>query len=108
MSHLHRKWCAQKKILCQDDNCPVNVASVSVHLAQDSSSVDEIKRAIANELAKEKPRDLVLAPLMKSTFEERRMHILSEPASVDDFLKGYPALSRPAMVCLNFCAINAF
>ena len=50
-------------------------------------------------LLKEKPCDHVLAPLMTSTYEERRMHILSEPTSVDEFLNNYPALSRPAMVC---------
>lgn len=81
-----------------------NMATGSVigDTVQDISSLNEIKSAIRNELAKGKPRDLVLAPFMKSTFEERRMHILSEPNSVNEFLKNYPALSRPAMVCLLY------
>ena len=78
---------------------PVNVGS-NVDLPQDISSVNETKKAIRTELAKGKPRDLVLAPLMKSTYEERRMDILSATVSVDEFLTNYPALSRPAMACL--------
>ena len=35
-----------------------------------------------------------------STYEERRMHILSVTASVEEFLTEYPALAHPAMVCL--------
>ena len=78
---------------------PVNVTS-TLDLMPDRHSVEELKRAIENELAKGRPRDLVLAPLLKSTYEERRMHILSVTASVEGFLTEYPALARPAMVCL--------
>ena len=33
-----------------------------------------------------------------STYEERRMHILSVNAFVEEFLTEYPALAHPAMV----------
>lgn len=55
-------------------------------------------KAIKVELAKAKPRDSVLLPLMRSTYGERRMFILNEATSVQSILEKYCALSRPAIV----------
>ena len=65
---------------------------------EDPETTSEHKRAIGNELAKAKPRDSVLLPLMKSTYGERRMFILSDEISVQDILNEYPALSRSSIV----------
>ena len=69
----------------------------------DCSSIEQHKKALTNELAKSKPRDSVLLPLMKSTYNERRMYILNEAISVGNILEKYPALSRIAVVMLYLC-----
>jgi len=56
--------------------------SISNVNTEDRETLEKFKRGIANELTKSKPRDSVLLPLMKSTFNERRMFILGEPLSV--------------------------
>lgn len=95
-----RKPKHQKKISDILRRYPVNVASNLGDIPADSHSIEQHKKAIQNELTKAKPRDIVLRPLMKSTYEERRMNILSVTMSVNDFLSDYPALKRPAMVNL--------
>lgn len=67
---------------------------------QDRATIEKFKNAISNELKKAKPRDSVLLPLMKSTFNERRMFILGEPVSLIDTLDSYPALKRPTIVSI--------
>lgn len=61
-------------------------------------SMEKHMRAISSELAKAKPRDTVLLPLMKSTFAPRRLFVLNDADSVNAILQEYPALSRPAVV----------
>lgn len=65
----------------------VNIETMQQHL-----------KAIGTELSKSRPRDVVLLPLMKSTFSERRMYVLNEASSLDAILTKYPALSRSAVV----------
>ena len=60
-----------------------------------AESIEKHMKAIGSELAKAKPRDTVLLPLMKSTFANRR---LFDADSVNAILEEYPALSRPAVV----------
>lgn len=67
-------------------------------LLENPETTAEHKKAISMELSKGKPRDSVLLPLMKSTFGERRIFILSTEVSVYSILQEYAALSRPAMV----------
>ena len=65
---------------------------------EDPQSIESHKKAIEDELAKAKPRDTVLLPLLKLTYSERRMYIQEVAASVSDILESYKALSRPAVV----------
>ena len=67
---------------------------------ENPESLGEHKKAIEKELAKKKPRDAVLLPLMKSTYGDRRIYILNVTCRVSDLLEMYPALSRPAVVCM--------
>lgn len=64
----------------------------------DNESVVVHENAIKTELAKNKPRDSVLIPLMKSTFALRRSYEMEEASSVKNILEMYSALSRPAIV----------
>ena len=63
-----------------------------------AESIEKHMKAIGSELAKAKPRDTVLLPLMKSTFANRRLFVLNDADSVNAILEEYPALSRPAVV----------
>lgn len=65
---------------------------------ENEQSLEQHKRGIRNELAKSKPRDSVLLPLMRSTFGERRIFVLHEANSVESILNAYPTFSRPAVV----------
>ena len=67
---------------------------------EDRETIERFKNGIAKELMKSKPRDSILLPLMKSTFNERRMYILGEPVSLANILGLYPALKRPAIVSI--------
>lgn len=72
---------------------PVN----SPVMLENPETTEKHKKAIKTELAKSRPRDNVLLPLMKSTFGDRRMLVLSD-VLLDEILLAYPALSRPAIV----------
>ena len=67
--------------------------------SEDVETMERHRKAITSELAKAKPRDPILLPLMKWTYGERRMFILNEATSVGAILTKYPGLSRPALVC---------
>lgn len=77
---------------------PVNS---SVEMNENAESLEVHNKAIGIELAKAKPRDVVLLPLMRSTYGERRMFILNEATSVQSILEKYRPLSRPAIVSAN-------
>lgn len=72
----------------------------SVSDIENPETTAEHLKALNNELQKTRPRDTILLPLMKSTFGARRMFILSDAVSVGAILQEYPALSRPAVVCM--------
>ena len=66
-------------------------------------SLELHNKAIGAELAKAKPRDSVLLPLMRSTYGVRRMFILNEAKCVQGILE---KLARPGMVstsALYYC-----
>ena len=63
------------------------VSSSSVVCFENSESLEQHTKAISNELSKLKPRDTVLLPLIKSTYNERRMFILNEATCVDSILE---------------------
>ena len=82
-------------------------------VVDNEDSIAAHKAAIEAELAKKKPKDSILVPLMKSTFSSRRPYILDEAISVVQILEKYPALNRPVIVsckpytihcqCYSFC-----
>jgi hypothetical protein len=65
---------------------------------EDSASTESHLSAISIELAKAKPRDSVLLPLMKSTYPSRRLFVLNDATSAKHILDEYPALQRQAVV----------
>ena len=73
------------------------ISSSSTNHSQDGESLEQHKKAIRVELAKAKPRDTVLLPLLKLTYDERRMYILNGN-TVKEVLEEYPTLSNPAIV----------
>lgn len=60
------------------------------------NSCDELRDAIKNEMLNQKPRDEVLKPLMKATFNERQSTLSENPISVS--LKLYPCLKLASLV----------
>lgn len=75
---------------------------------ENAETIEVHKKAIDTELAKKKPRDSIILPLMKSTFNERRIWITNVVSAVSDLLKRYPAMSRLTVVnnVLSSCYIH--
>lgn len=69
-----------------------------VEVAEDSRSLEEHIKAMKEEMSKQRPRSSLLAPLMKSTYKDRRNFILYDIVPVATVIDKYPALSQPAMV----------
>ncbi len=69
-----------------------------IQLTEDSASTKSHLAGMCKELAKGKPRDYILLPLMKSTYPSCRLFILNDATSVQHILKEYPALQRQAVV----------
>ena len=74
---------------------PARVFNASL---DDPVSLARHNKAITEESKKTKPRDSVLLPLMKSTFQQRRMFIQTEALSVTEILEKFPALNRSSIV----------
>lgn len=85
---------------------PVNSNTPS-DLSENAETLEVHNKAIEAELAKAKPRDNVLLPLMRSTYGERRMFVLNEQTSVSGILLKYKALSRPAVVSMKTSGSNS-
>lgn len=81
---------------------PVSSNSSSSYIGN-STDNEQHEKAIAAELKKKKPRDTVLLPLMKSTYESRRMFILNEVTSVSSIVDKYPALANQVVVSFDSC-----
>ena len=62
-------------------------------------SVQEHNKALHEEMKKANPRDHLL-PLMKSTFDDRRVFVQNDAASVTEIQDSYPALARFSVVRL--------
>ena len=54
--------------------------------------------AITGELKKPKPRDSILLPLIKSTYQTRRLFILHEARDVQNIFEKWPSLKCQALV----------
>ena len=67
-------------------------------VSDDPRSVAEHTKALVEEMKKAKPRDTVLGPLMKSTFQDRRVFIQNDATTVKEILQVYPPLTRPVTV----------
>ena len=66
--------------------------------SEDPASIAEHLKGIISEMAKEKPRDSVLLPLMRTLFSSRRSYIEHDAEDVSNILEVYPALRRPSVV----------
>lgn len=66
--------------------------------AETDETLQKHVKGITSELAKAKPRDSVLLPLMRSTYGQRRLFILNDAESVKDILDSHPALARQTVV----------
>ena len=55
-------------------------------------------KALEAELAKDKPRDTVILPIMSTLFTSRRSYIEHDAEDVKHILLVYPALKRPTVV----------
>lgn len=65
----------------------------------DPRSIDEHCKGMCAEMKKGSPRDHLLLPLLKSTYNSRRMYVeFDADADVRSTLAAYPALHRPAAV----------
>ena len=76
---------------------PVRVQEVDT---DDPRSISEHYKAVEEEMKKQKPRDALILPLMKSTFHDRRLFIQNDATSVNEILQIHPALVRPATVSI--------
>ena len=85
LRHLH--WCRY----------PVRVQET---VTDDPKSVQEHNKALHEEMKKANPRDHLLLPLMKSTFDDRRVFVQNDAASVTEILDSYPALAQFSVVRL--------
>lgn len=80
---------------------PVSTASNnSTEVTEDAESLSGHIESIKKEMEKERPRDSLLAQLMRSTYRYRRDQIITESIPVSKVLEDFPALKRSAMVCL--------
>ena len=66
---------------------------------EDSDSIEQYKKAISDEMARSKPRESVLLPLMKLSYQNRWDYVCNEAQSVCKIVEAYPALKRPSIVC---------
>ena len=66
--------------------------------SEDPASIAEHIKGVTSEMAKEKPRDSVVLPLMRTLFSSRRAYIEHDAEDVNNILEVYPALRRPSVV----------
>ena len=59
--------------------------------------------AITEEMKNNSPRDRVLLPLMKTTFENRWVYVRNDATSVKEILTKYPCLKFPVIVSMYSC-----
>lgn len=66
--------------------------------SDDPQSVQGHLKALEAELKKNKPRESIIHPLMKSTFQFRREWILDRAEPIHSIIEKYPALSYTTVV----------
>ena len=67
----------------------------------DEETLQQHLKAIDNEIEKNKPRERVLLPLMKSTFACRCLFVRKDASNVVEILEQYPSLKIPSIVSLG-------
>ena len=73
---------------------PVTTGSDAV----DFETLEQHEKAIEEEMKKSKPRDKVILPLMKSTFQSRWLYVQRDASSAKDILEKYPCYKFPVIV----------
>ena len=73
---------------------PVTVSSEVV----DTETMEQHHKAMEEELERSKPRDRILLPLMKATFQNRLLYIRKDATSVKDIIEKYPCFKFPSIV----------
>ncbi len=69
------------------------------HTLTDADTVQQHIAAMNSEIAKKKPREIVVLPLLKQTYSSRRDFVTSpERSSVKEILEIYPGLKLPSAV----------
>ncbi|XP_065907919.1 uncharacterized protein [Dysidea avara] len=77
----------------------------STEFAEDAESLAGHIESIKKEMEKDRPRDSLLAQLMKSTYRSRRDLIVTGSVPVAQILQDFPALKRPSMIEQEMCLI---
>ena len=73
---------------------PVTVSSEMA----DEATMEQHLEAIQEEMEKSKPRDWILLPLMKGTFQNHLLYIRKDATSVKEIMEKYPCLKYPSLV----------
>ena len=73
---------------------PVTISSE----VADPETMEQHHKAIEEEMKKAKPRDRILLPLMKATFQNRLLYIRKDASCVNDILQKYPCFKFPLIV----------
>ena len=76
--------------------CPARVNEGAS--SEDPASIAEHLKGVTSEMAKERPRDSVVLPLMRTLFSSRRSYIEHDAEDVSSIIDVYPALRRPSVV----------
>lgn len=73
---------------------PIAVSSDIV----DPETMEQHLKAMQEEMEKSKPRDRILLPLMKATFQNRLLYIRKDATSVKEIIEKYPCFKFPSIV----------
>ena len=67
----------------------------------DLETFEEHNKAMVEEMKNRTPRDRVLLPLMKTTFQNRWVYVRKDATSVKSIITEYPCLKFPAIVSMH-------
>ena len=73
---------------------PVTIGSETT----DIETLEQHQKAMEEEMQRAKPRDRVLLPLMKSTFQSRWLYVRKDASSARDIIEKYPCFKFPTIV----------
>ena len=64
----------------------------------DVETLEQHQKAVEEEMQRAKPRDRILLPLMKSTFQSRWLYVRKDASSARDIIEKYPCFKFSAVV----------